>query len=69
MLATIIKRTRKICQKTQRERRQPNPAMEDMNTYQRDCKRRCARYLLDMIEKYGAEIREKHEKETEDMNS
>ena len=58
-----------MSENTERERRQPNPAMENMDTYQRDSKRRFARYLLGMIEKYGAEIPEKHEKETEDNNS
>lgn len=31
-----------MSENTERGRRQPNPAIENMDTYQRDCKRRCA---------------------------
>lgn len=47
----------------------PNPDPEHMTQYQWECKTRCARYLLDMIEKYGAEILEEHEKEMKEKNS
>lgn len=57
-----------MSENTERERRRPNPALENMTPYQRDCKLRCARYLLDMIEKYGAEILEEQEKEKKEKN-